>query len=81
MITTSQQLRKDYQKIINDNKNITPLLSESEFIELFLNKQLIQINESLLTWSDESKKNYKDTYKRVLSDRKKLLNELDLLTK
>ena len=81
MITTSQQLRKDYQKIINDNKYITPLLSESEFIELFLNKQLIQINESLLTWSEESKKNYKDTYKRVLSDKKQLLNELDLLTK
>ena len=81
MIKTSQQLRKDYQKIINDNKDITPLLSESEFIELFLNKQLIQINESLLTWSEESKKNYKDTYKRILSDRKQLLNELDLLTK
>lgn len=79
MITTSQQLRKDYHKTIDDNKEIKPLLTEFEFVELYLNKQLKQINESLETWSDESKNTYKDTYKRVLSDRKQLEKELEFI--
>ena len=64
-IMKADQLRKDYQNLAKQYSN-DPKISEYDFVKLFLNKELDNINQALKTWSDKSKALYKSKYKRIL---------------
>lgn len=70
-----KKLCRNYDKIVStlDQK---PIISKSEFLEINLKKMIKLKKEGLATWSEQSKKEYSDYYRKIQKQLKELENEL-----
>lgn len=75
--TRVSQLAKYYDDLIKANSHIKPIKTQSESIIWSLNKEIEIVKEALDSWTDASKKTYKEKYKRVFKKLVSLENELE----
>lgn len=70
-----KKLCRNYDKIVSALDQY-PVISKSEFLEINLKKMIEIKKEVLATWSEISKKEYSDFYKKIQKQLKELEQEL-----
>lgn len=75
MNTNTKKLCRSYDKIVSALYQ-KPIISKSEFLEINLKKMIKVKKEGLATWSEQSKKEYSEYYRKIQKQLKELENEL-----
>ena len=73
-----QQLEKDYDERVK-NANAKPVISKTEFVKKFLQRDLNIITDALNCWSANAKKEYKKRFLRIEKDKTDLENLIKTL--